>query len=92
MSGHEARPRSPERLSVLRVDGAAFDEAGRLTVTVTFDYEPWCCSGPHELTDAVIAVTETLAVAAEGAARAREAAHALGQDAPAYPYPRPDDA
>ena len=25
MSGHEARPRSPERLSVLRVDGAAFD-------------------------------------------------------------------
>lgn len=92
MSGREARPRSPERLSVLRVDGAAFEDDGRLTVTVTVNYEPWCCCGPHELTDAVIAVAETLAVAAEDATRAREAAHALVHDAPPCPYPRPDDA
>jgi hypothetical protein len=92
MSGQAVRPLSPERRSVLRVDRAAFEEGDRLTVTVTVAYEPWCRSGPHEMTDAVVAVTETLAAAREDATRTRLATLASGRDAPGYPYPGPDDA
>ena len=64
----EARPKSPERLSVKRIDFAGHDpEDSRITVTVSFLYEPWCCHGSHEITDAISAVVDTFEAASDKA-------------------------
>ena len=55
MSGRDPKPRSPERLDLLRVDSAGYVD-GSIEVTVTYRYEPWCCNGFHEVADGVQAV------------------------------------
>lgn len=68
----EPRPRSPERLTLKRIDFAGHDpEDTRVTVTVSFVYEPWCCNGSHEVTDAISAVVETFEAASEVAEKER---------------------
>ena len=51
----------PKRLSLLRVDKIQFPKGSDCTVvTVTFEYEPVCCNGQHEMVDALIAVHSLL--------------------------------
>lgn len=50
-------PDAPERLSILRVDKIQFPSGSDCpVVTVTFEYEPVCCNGQHEMVDALTAV------------------------------------
>lgn len=50
-------PTSKDRLSLLRVDKISYPKGADCpTVTVTFQYEPNCCSGQHEMVDALAAV------------------------------------
>lgn len=60
----EPRPKSPERISIKRIDFAGHDpEDSRVTVTVSFVYDTWCCNGSHEITDAISAVVDTFEAA-----------------------------
>lgn len=70
MSGLEPKPRSPERLELLRVESAGFTD-GDLQVTVTFRYDPWCCNGFHEVADAVQAVHDMMDKSADRAYKKR---------------------
>lgn len=88
MSDREPRPRSYERVSLLRIDRVEFPEhAGQVHVTVTLTYEPWCCTNAHELTDAAVATAECLRVAADIALHERTRLAAAGREAPQFPYP-----
>jgi hypothetical protein len=55
MSGRDPKPKSPERLDLLRVDSAGYVD-GSVEVTVTYRYDSWCCNGFHEVADGVQAV------------------------------------
>lgn len=57
MSGLEPRIKSPERLELIRVDSAGYNE-GSVEITVTFRYDTWCCNGFHEVADGVQAIHE----------------------------------
>lgn len=60
----EPRPQSPERLRLKSIDFAGFDpESGHLVVQASFTYDTWCCSDSHEITDAILAVSETFEAA-----------------------------
>jgi len=70
MSGRDPRPKSPERLDLLRVDSAGYVE-GSVEVTVTYRYDSWCCNGFHEVADGVQAVHQMLDKSAERAHKKR---------------------
>jgi len=67
---HEPKPKSPERLSLLGYSQVRHKD-GRVRLTVELAYERWCCSGPHELVDAVETVKEVFEVAEEVAQKLR---------------------
>jgi len=57
MNKKKIEPRDPSRLSLLRVDKIHLPKGSDCpTVTVTFEYEPACCNGEHEMVDALSAV------------------------------------
>lgn len=58
----EARPRSPERLSIKQIEYVQGDPEGHtVDVTLTVSYEPWSDNKQsHELKDAVVAVYKAL--------------------------------
>lgn len=70
MSGLDPKPRSAERLDLVRVDSADFAD-GSVEVTVTFRYDPWCCNGFHEVADGVQAVHQMVEKAVERAHKKR---------------------
>ena len=70
MSGLEAKPKSPERLRLLNIERAGYGKNG-LEVTVTLTYDTWCCSGSHEIIDALTCVQKTIAKSKERARNKR---------------------
>lgn len=56
MSGNSPKPRSPERLTMMRDIVARWDEDRGLLVTATFRYDEWCCGEAHETVDAIATV------------------------------------
>lgn len=58
---------SPKRLSLLRVDKISYPKGSDCpVVTVTFEYEPFCCSDKHEMVNALSAVQKLIDKAKEG--------------------------
>lgn len=60
-------PNDPSRLSLLRVDRINYPKGSDCpVVTVTFEYEPFCCSDKHEMVNALSAVQKLIDKAKEG--------------------------
>lgn len=70
----EPRPKSPERLELINFQSAGFDENGSLRIVAEFRYEPWCCNGSHEISDAVVTLEKVISEASE---KAEEIRHEL---------------
>ena len=69
----EPRPTSPERLTIKSIDKVKAVNSDIVSISVTFSYEPWCCTGPHELADAVKAVERAIQESSEASLAFREA-------------------
>lgn len=65
MSGYDPKPRDPRRLTAIGEHVDAHWEEGHVRVTLTVAYEPWCCHGAHEVSDAVDTVLTALDHGAE---------------------------
>lgn len=75
MSGNDPKPRSPERLTMMRDIVARWDEDRGLLVTVTFRYDEWCCGEAHEAVDAIATIYEVFDKAQLRAAKKRYEKH-----------------
>jgi hypothetical protein len=71
MSGLSPKPKSPERLDLVRVESAGYNDDGSLEVTVTYRYDPWCCNGFHEVADGVQAIHDMMEKSADRAYKKR---------------------
>ena len=67
------KPTSPERLTIKSIDKVKAVNSDIVSISVTFSYEPWCCTGPHELADAVKAVERAIQESSEASLAFREA-------------------
>jgi hypothetical protein len=65
VSGYEPKPKCPRRLSEIRDVKASFTDGGSVELNVTLTYDPWCCSGGHEIADAIAALNNALEHAQE---------------------------
>lgn len=63
----EPKPQSPERLHLINFKEVGFDGDGALRVVAEFRYEPWCCNGSHEISDAVVTLEKVVSEAAKAA-------------------------
>lgn len=68
----EARPKSPERLNLRKIDFAGLVD-GVPMVQATFAYNTWCCEDFHEVMDAVETLNNVIEKAAEDAYNERMA-------------------
>lgn len=68
----EARPKSPERLELSKIDSMEIVD-GVPTITATFTYDTWCCSGFHEVMDAITTLNAVVEKASEQAYKRRMA-------------------
>ena len=60
-------PNSPARISLVRVDKISYPKGSDCpVVTVTLEYEPVCCSGKHEMVNALSAVYKLIDEKKEG--------------------------
>jgi hypothetical protein len=66
----EPRPKSPERLSLRKIDFAGLVD-GVPMVQATFAYDTWCCSDTHEVMDAIATLNEVIEKASEKAYKKR---------------------
>lgn len=66
----EPRPKSPERLSLRKIDFAGMVD-GVPMVQATFSYDTWCCSDFHEVMDAVETLNSVIENSSETAYEAR---------------------
>lgn len=71
MGGWEPKPQSPERLSIRKIDFAGMVD-GVPMVQATFAYDTWCCSGFHEVMDAIETLQSVIEKASERAYRKRQ--------------------
>lgn len=62
----EPRPKSPERLSLRKIDFAGMVD-GVPMVQATFAYDTWCCSDFHEVMDAVETLNKVIEKSIEDA-------------------------
>lgn len=69
----EPRPKSPERLSLRKIDFAGMVD-GVPMVQATFAYDTWCCSDFHEVMDAVKTLNAVIEKAYENAYEKRNQA------------------
>lgn len=53
---YEPKPRSPERLTLLRDIAGKYDPERGLVIIASFRYDEWCCGEAHEVVDAIAAV------------------------------------
>lgn len=70
MSGWEAKPQSPERLSIRKIDFAGMVD-GVPMVQATFAYDTWCCSDFHEVMDAIETLQKVIEDASDRAYKKR---------------------
>jgi hypothetical protein len=68
----EPRPKSPERLSLRKIDFAGVVD-GVPMVQATFAYDTWCCSDTHEVMDAITTLNDVIERASERAYKKRMA-------------------
>ena len=68
----EPRPKSPERISLRKIDFAGLVD-GVPMVQATFSYATWCCEDFHEVMDAVETLNAVLEKANEDAYNERMA-------------------
>ena len=66
----EPRPKSPERLSLRKIDFAGIVD-GVPMVQATFAYDTWCCSDVHEVMDAITTLNDVIERASEKAYKKR---------------------
>lgn len=66
----EPRPKSPERLSIRKIDFAGIVD-GVPMIQATFAYDTWCCSDTHELMDAIATLNNVIEKASEKAYKKR---------------------
>jgi hypothetical protein len=57
--GYDARPRKPVRYNIESIDKLRMKH-GVVQMQVTISYEPWCCDGPHEYSDAIKGLDDML--------------------------------
>ncbi len=68
----EPRPKSPERLSLKKIDFAGIVD-GVPMVQATFEYDAWCCSDVHEVMDAITTLNNVIEKSSERAYKKRMA-------------------
>jgi hypothetical protein len=68
----EPRPKSPERLSLRKIDFAGTVD-GVPMIQATFAYEAWCCNDVHEVMDAITTLNDVIEKASEKAYKKRMA-------------------
>ena len=66
----EPRPKSPERLSLRKIDFAGLVD-GVPMIQATFAYDTWCCEDFHEVMDAVETLNIVIEKASEKAYKTR---------------------
>lgn len=69
--GHDPKPRSPERLTLLADMRGHYDPERGLVVTANFRYDEWCCGEVHEIVDAIATVYDVYEKAVEREQRKR---------------------
>lgn len=72
VSGYEPKSKSAERLTIRGITVEYPPESACPEVLLRLRYEPWCCSEPHELADAVQAAYDAITDSIRFAERERQ--------------------